>query len=111
MTATTAYMIDGMTLFSSFVGLPLHEHTDELNDCGTKNDDVERRKQQQHEREHELHAHLVRAFLRALTPFRARRVGMDAQRLGDAGSEPIRLNQHAYQRTDIVALRALGKAS
>ena len=69
-------------------------------------DDVQRRNQTEREREHQLDADLWRAFFGALAPLGARGRGVRAQRLGDAGAEPIGLRQHRHQRPHVVDLRA-----
>ena len=63
-------------------------------------------KQAEHQRKHELDADLAGPFLRPLTTFRARHLGMRSQRLRDAGAEPVGLHQHRDERANIVDLGA-----
>ena len=85
------------------------KYANERNHRGSEDDDVERRKQEQHEREHELHTEFSRALLGILAALGSRRVGVRAQRLGQAGAELVGLDQQRDQRLHVVHFRSRGK--
>ena len=72
----------------------LERRTKDCDSHRTETDHVYRRKDKQHEREHQLHAHLGRTLFGALASFRSRRLGMNAERLRDARAEPVGLREH-----------------
>src|SRR5437762_1835103 len=75
----------------------------------TETDHVYRREDEQDEWEYELHAHLGRTLFGALTPFRSRRLGMNAQRLCDARAEPVGLCEHGDERAHLIHVRPFAK--
>jgi hypothetical protein len=62
-----------------------------------------------HEREHHLHARLRGGFFGALPALRPQRLGVDAQRLSNARSELVGLNQHRDERVQVVDAGPLGE--
>ena len=70
--------------------------------AGPIGDDEERRKQAEHEREDELGADLGRQLLGTLHALVAEFLGIDPQRLADAGAELERLDQQADEATDVL---------
>ena len=104
--AMTPKMICGHGRFAPVSKASGAEGLDELDDGRTEGDDVERREQTEHQRKHQLDADLRRPLLGALPPLGARHLGVRAQRLRDAGAEPVGLHQHRHQRPHVVHLRA-----
>jgi hypothetical protein len=95
-TAMTASEIHDVVFISASPssGLALKEHTINLDDHWSETDNVQRWKQTQRQRKHQLDAVLVCAFFRKLPSFGTRRLGVNAQRFADAGTKSIRLRQH-----------------
>src|SRR5690242_8177717 len=75
-------------------GLSANERSVDLHDHRSETHDIQRREEAQHQGEHQLDANFVRTLFRVLSPLRARRLRMNAQRVGDARAESIRLGEH-----------------
>ena len=76
----------------------------ELHDCGSKGDDVESWEQTEDEGEYKLDADFRCALFGALLPLRARHLGVRPQRLRNARTESIGLDEHGDKRTHVVDL-------
>src|SRR5215469_6988053 len=75
---------------------------------GSKNNHHEGWENEKHKRRYHLHARLRAHLLGPLTAARAHIVGVDAKRLGDAGTKSLCLDQHGNQRLDGLQASATG---
>src|SRR5215472_7073153 len=79
-----------------------HELTNQRDDGGPQNHHHKSRKDKEDQRWHHLHRSLCTHLFGALPAADAHVVRIHAQGLGDAGAEPFGLNQHGYQRLDVI---------
>jgi hypothetical protein len=85
------------------------EGVNEFNHRWSQGYDVERRKQAEHQREHELDGDLCRSFLGSLSPLGPRHVRVGAKGIRDTRTEAIRLHQHCNQTSHVLDLRSCSK--
>src|SRR5579884_3140928 len=87
------------------------QNADQLNSRGPDAYDEHRGKHEQHEHGDHFDGRFCGLFFGALAALGAQRIGVNAERLGNAGTEAVGLHQHRNQGPNVVNARAVGQVA
>src|SRR5215472_2739972 len=79
---------------------------EEKKHCRAQNDYHQGRKDEKDQSGNHFHANLCSHLLRPLTALSSQIIGMNPQRLSNAGAKPLGLNQHGHQCLDVFQARS-----